>query len=90
MLVPAGTALIAIIGAISAPVWIVIGVITALIAAGVALYTHWDVVKMKAIQIWNDIVNRFNLAVASIKVAWELIKNVSNIAIEALKITIKI
>lgn len=38
------------IAGISAPVWIVIGVVAALVVAGVALYKHWDTVKVYAAQ----------------------------------------
>lgn len=40
---------------ISAPVLIAIGVITALIAAGVALYQNWDVIKEKALELWGKL-----------------------------------
>lgn len=43
------------IGAIAAPVLIVIGVITALIAIGVLLYQNWDIIKAKAIEVWEGI-----------------------------------
>lgn len=43
------------IGAISLPVLAVVGAIGAAIAIGVALYKNWDVVKKKAITIWNTI-----------------------------------
>lgn len=42
-------------GAIAAPVLIVIGVITALIALGVALYANWDLIKAKAAEVWTAI-----------------------------------
>lgn len=53
----AGGLLVTVFGAISAPILIVIGVITALIAAGVALYLNWDTIKAKAVEVWNSIVN---------------------------------
>lgn len=43
------------LGTISAPVWVVIGVFAALVAAGVAIYKNWDVVKAKSIEIWEGI-----------------------------------
>ena len=46
---------------ISAPVLIVIGVITALIAAGVALYQNWDVVKAKALELYGELQATFGL-----------------------------
>ena len=42
-------------GAIAAPVLIVIGVIAALIAIGVALYANWDWIKLKAAEVWTSI-----------------------------------
>ena len=53
----AGGLLVTVFGAISAPILIVIGVITALIAAGVALFLNWDTIKAKAVEVWNSIVN---------------------------------
>lgn len=38
---------------ISAPVWIVIGAIAALIAIGVLLWKNWDWVSAKAREVWN-------------------------------------
>ena len=46
---------------ISAPVLIVIGVITALIAAGVALYQNWDVIKAKALELYGELQATFGL-----------------------------
>lgn len=43
------------IGAVAAPVLIVIGVIAALVAAGVALWKNWDTIKAKASSIWNSV-----------------------------------
>lgn len=48
-------ALGAALGAISAPVLIVIGVIAALIAIGVLIWKNWDTIKEKAIEIWGKI-----------------------------------
>lgn len=53
------TAVGAVIGAISTPVLIAIGIITALIGVGVLLYKNWDTVKAKAIEVWNSIANFF-------------------------------
>lgn len=43
------------LAAIATPVLIVIGVITALVAAGVALYANWDWIKLKAVEVWSAI-----------------------------------
>ena len=50
-----------VMSGISAPVLIVIGVITALIAAGVALYQNWDVIKAKAVELWASLQETFGL-----------------------------
>lgn len=64
IIVPAATALGAAIGAISAPVWVVIGIIAALIAAGVALYTHWEQVVVFAQNMWTKIQSIFAYSTA--------------------------
>lgn len=46
--------------AMAAPILGVIAVITALVAAGVALYKNWDTIKVKAIELKNQVVNKFN------------------------------
>ncbi len=56
--------LIPIIAGLSAPVLITIGVITALVAAGVLLYKNWDYLKEKAQQLGTFLQN-----------TWENIKN---------------
>lgn len=47
--------LIPVIGAITLPMLAIVGVIAGVIAAGVALYTHWAQVKARAAQEWNAI-----------------------------------
>lgn len=54
-LLPIAGALIGAIMSISAPVWIVIGVIVALIAIGVLLYKNWDFIKVKAYEVFNAV-----------------------------------
>lgn len=49
-----------VIGGISAPVLIVVGVIAGLIAAGVALYKNWDTVKEKAAQLSSFVGAKFD------------------------------
>ncbi len=63
----AGSVLAVVFGAISAPVLVVIGVITALIAIGVALYLHWDTVKEKAKEIWDKITSTIKEKVDAMK-----------------------
>lgn len=67
------------IGAIATPVLVVIGVITALIAIGVALWKNWDTVRKKASEIWGSIKTFFSNTWNSIKSTasnvWNGIKN---------------
>ena len=64
VILPGAVALGTAIAAISAPVWIVIGVIAALIAAGVALYKNWDTVKNFLAQTWEVIKQIFSFGAA--------------------------
>lgn len=57
---PLFVALGAAIAGISAPVLIVIGVITALIAIGYLLYHNWDLIRVKAFEIWNNLIMFFS------------------------------
>lgn len=58
--------LIPAITAIGAPVWVVIGVITALIAIGVALYKNWDEIAAWAKKTWSAITEAVGNAVEAI------------------------
>lgn len=68
-----------VIGGISAPVLIVIGVITALVAVGVLLYKNWDTIKAKATEIWNAVKDTVSNAWEGIKVKtteiWNAVTN---------------
>lgn len=46
--------------ALTGPIGIIIAVITALIAIGIAIYKNWDTIKEKAIELKDAIVNNFN------------------------------
>lgn len=73
------TALGVSIGAIAAPVLIVIGVITALIAIGVLLYKNWDEIKAKCIEIWGSIKDFFSETWAKIKETFlNTLENIKN------------
>lgn len=61
--------------AISLPVLAVIGVITALIAAGVALYKNWDKIKEAAGKAWDWIGNKIQQVADFIGEQVERIKN---------------
>lgn len=75
------TALGVSVGAIAAPVLIVIGVISALIAIGVLLYKNWDEIKAKCIEIWNSIKSFFSET-------WTNIKATFSGAIESIKLAV--
>lgn len=53
-LIPALTATAITIGAVTVPVWAVIAVFAALVAAGVYVYKNWDTIKAKCIEIWQN------------------------------------
>ena len=48
-----GGGLISAIAAIPGPVWIVIGVLAALVAAGVGVYKNWDEIREWAGRVWD-------------------------------------
>ncbi len=52
--------LISVIGMLFSPMGLVVVAITAVIAAGVALYKNWDVVKQKASEFATNIKNKFD------------------------------
>lgn len=54
-LVAAISPLMSILSALSSPIGLVIAGLTALVAAGVAVYQNWDVIKEKATEIWGSI-----------------------------------
>lgn len=77
--------LIAAISAISAPVLIVIGVITALIAIGVALYKNWDEICAWATNIKNKIVDTWNNIKTNVSNSWNTMKQNTSNAMDAIK-----
>ena len=50
----------AAIAFLASPIGIAIVAIGAIIAAGVILYKHWDEIKAKAIEVWDNIKEKFN------------------------------
>lgn len=60
---------------LSGPVGIAIAIIGALVAAGVALYQNWDIIKLYATEIWNGIVSTFTSVKDSIVSIFTNIKN---------------
>lgn len=80
LLIVIGT-LISAIGAISAPMLIVTGVIAGLIAIGVALYQNWDEIKEKAIAVFSTfeplfetVREAFQTFVDSLAPLWDALK----------------
>lgn len=54
------------IGAVALPVLAVVAAIVALVAAGVLLYNNWDIVKAKAVEIWEGIKSTVSSAITGI------------------------
>lgn len=79
------SALIAAISAISAPVLVVIGVIGALVAAGIYLYKHWDELKEKASALGEDLKRRFEVIKLAVTMTWDAIKEKTTEAFNAIK-----
>lgn len=77
--------LIAAISAISAPVLIVIGVITALIAIGVALYKNWDEICAWAGRVKDKVTQAWGNMKASVSQSWENMKTATANAMDAVK-----
>lgn len=65
--VTGGGGLIAALGAIPGPVWIVIGIFAALVAAGVLIYKNWDEIKEWAGKAWGKITEIVGGAVDGIR-----------------------
>lgn len=65
--VTGGGGLIAALGAIPAPVWIVIGIFAALVTAGVLIYKNWDEIKEWAGKTWGKIKEIVGGAVGGIR-----------------------
>jgi phage-related minor tail protein len=63
------------VGAIAAPVLIVIGVITALIAIGAALWKNWDTIQDKAGKMVSKLVSKIMDLKRNFTVVFEAIKN---------------
>lgn len=77
------------IAGIAAPVAIAIGVIGALVIAGIALYKHWDQIKAIAKSLWDSIKATFEGIKTSIMNAWNTIKTGVTTAVNAIKTVIQ-
>lgn len=80
------------LAAVPAPVWIIIGVITAVIAIGVALYKNWDTIKEKAHELkekisekWDEIKEKTHELTESIKEKWKGIKEDAIASVESIR-----
>lgn len=78
-LITATSVLLGLITAISAPIWITIGVIAALVTAGVLLYKNWEKIKEIFIFVWDFIKTKFFEILNAIKTTfinvWDNIVN---------------
>ena len=59
------------------------------IAAGVAIYKHWDQIKALALQLWNSLKATFEGIKIAILTAWEAIKAGVTAAVNAVKTVIQ-
>ena len=89
-LIPVFTATAVSIGAVSVPVWAVIAVFAVLVAAGVAVYKNWDVIKAKCVEIWQGsikptITNVTNAIKSVVTSAWNGIKSTVSSVSNAIK-----
>ncbi len=87
-----GSGLLPALAAVPAPVWIIIGVISAVIAIGVTLYKNWDTIKEKAHELkekisekWNQIKESTREMVESIKEKWTGFKETVASAVEGVE-----
>ena len=78
-------AFVGVIGAISAPILIAVAVIGVLIAAGIALYTHWEQIKAGAAQFKADFIATFAAMKASLVATWAAIKAAISNAVNSIK-----
>jgi hypothetical protein len=61
--------------------WVAVGIVAAiagLVAAGVVLYENWDTIKVKAGEVWNGVVDKFNGAKTKVKGIIDTIKGFFN------------
>lgn len=70
-----GPIIIATLGAIAAPVAIVVGVIAGLIAIGIALYKNWDTIKAKAQALSKGLQAAWNFIKTNAIGAWNAVRN---------------
>ena len=78
-----------VIAGLAGPIGIAIGVIGALVAAGIYLYKNWDTIKAKANALKNNIVRIFNQIKAKVASIWNSIKTAIVTPINAAVNTVK-
>lgn len=81
----ATTGLVVASSPITGIMWIIIGVIAALIAIGVALYMNWDKIKEGAISLWNKMKETFEGIRSSVIEKVEAIKTKVSEVFNAIK-----
>ena len=75
----------AIGGLMSGSLLPIIAIIGAVIAIGVLLYKNWDVIKAKAIALWNALKTTFNNIKTTIITTWNNIKSAISNAVDNIK-----
>ena len=66
--------------ALAGPVGIVVGIIAALVAIGIAVYKNWDTIKAKAAEVWGNIQNAVAVVVGRVKTNFNTLKtSVTNV-----------
>lgn len=78
-----------VIAGLAGPIGIAVGVIGALVAAGIFLYRNWDTIKAKAKALKDNIVRIFNQVKAKVASIWNSIKTAIVTPINAAVNTVK-